>query len=210
MRENDGVSRNDLAGQAAVLDRWFQAFNDHDIDALCQIADPAVEVVPLKGSKTVPPGARFHGREGLRSLLTASFERFPRMRIRHTDPQPIGNEVSVQIEFMLDDGVEPPTVRSATCDYRIADGLIRRMRAFDRDRGPVNRPDRPRSTLLSPREREVLALLAGGQTVQEIAEELSLSPLTIRTHVRNAKDKLSAKTTAHAVAIALDEDALNR
>jgi DNA-binding CsgD family transcriptional regulator len=56
----------------------------------------------------------------------------------------------------------------------------------------------------------VLALLAGGQTVQEIAEELSLSPLTIRTHVRNAKDKLSAKTTAHAVAIALDEDALNR
>jgi DNA-binding CsgD family transcriptional regulator len=210
MRENDDVSRNDLAGQTAVLDRWFQAFNDHDIEALCRIADPAVEVVPLRGSQTAPAGARFHGHEGLRSLLNAGFERFPHLRVRHADPQPIGNDVSVQIEFMLDDGVEPPTVRSATCDYRITDGRIRRMRAFDRDRGPVNRPDRGRAAALSPREREVLALLASGQTVQEIANDLHLSPLTIRTHVRNAKDKLSAKTTAHAVAIALDEDALNR
>jgi DNA-binding CsgD family transcriptional regulator len=210
MRENDGVSRNDLAGHAAVLDRWFQAFNDHDVDALCEIADPAVEVVPLRDSETVPAGARFHGREGLRSVLTASFERFPRLRVRHAEPQPVGNDVSVQLEFMLDDGVEPPTIRSATCDYRIADGRIRRMRAFERDRGPVGRPDRGRSSLLSPREREVLALLASGHTVQEIAEQLGLSPLTIRTHVRNAKDKLSARTTAHAVAIALDEDALTR
>jgi DNA-binding CsgD family transcriptional regulator len=32
----------------------------------------------------------------------------------------------------------------------------------------------------------------------------------VRTHVRNAKDKLRARTTAHAVAIALDEDVLSR
>jgi DNA-binding NarL/FixJ family response regulator len=57
--------------------------------------------------------------------------------------------------------------------------------------------------VLSPREREVLDLLAKGLTGEEAATRLSLSPETIRTHVRNAMDKLEANTRVHAVAIAL-------
>ena len=57
--------------------------------------------------------------------------------------------------------------------------------------------------VLSPREREVLDLLAKGLTGEEAATQLSLSPETIRTHVRNAMDKLEAHTRVHAVAIAL-------
>jgi len=57
--------------------------------------------------------------------------------------------------------------------------------------------------VLSPREREVLDLLAKGLTGEEAATQLSLSPETIRTHVRNAMDKLEANTRVHAVAIAL-------
>ena len=57
--------------------------------------------------------------------------------------------------------------------------------------------------VLSPREREVLDLLAKGLTGEEAARRLSLSPETIRTHVRNAMDKLEAHTRVHAVAIAL-------
>ena len=57
--------------------------------------------------------------------------------------------------------------------------------------------------VLSPREREVLDLLAQGLTGEEVAMRLSLSPETIRTHVRNAMDKLEAHTRVHAVAIAL-------
>ena len=56
---------------------------------------------------------------------------------------------------------------------------------------------------LSPREREVLELLAKGLTGEEAATQLSLSPETIRTHVRNAMDKLEANTRVHAVALAL-------
>ncbi len=59
--------------------------------------------------------------------------------------------------------------------------------------------------VLSPREREVLDLLARGLTGEQAATELSLSPETIRTHVRNAMDKLEANTRVHAVAIALRE-----
>jgi PAS domain S-box-containing protein len=55
----------------------------------------------------------------------------------------------------------------------------------------------------TPREREVLALLAAGATDEQIAEMLELSPATVQTHVRNAKAKLGARTRAQAVAMAL-------
>jgi len=57
--------------------------------------------------------------------------------------------------------------------------------------------------VLSPREREVLDLLANGLTGEEAAVRLSLSPETIRTHIRNAMGKLGARTRVHAVAIAM-------
>jgi PAS domain S-box-containing protein len=56
---------------------------------------------------------------------------------------------------------------------------------------------------LSPREREVLAMLARGLTGEQIAERLILSPETIRTHIRNAREKLGANTRVEAVTTAL-------
>jgi len=53
------------------------------------------------------------------------------------------------------------------------------------------------------RERQILALLAGGATDGQIAHSLQLSPATVQTHVRNAKAKLGARTRAQAVALAL-------
>jgi DNA-binding NarL/FixJ family response regulator len=54
---------------------------------------------------------------------------------------------------------------------------------------------------LSPRELEVLELLADGLNGQMIAERLFLSPETVRTHVRNATGKLDAHTRVQAVAM---------
>jgi DNA-binding CsgD family transcriptional regulator len=203
------VSPEDLAGHAALLDRWFAAFNEHDVDALCALADEDVEIIPLENADTALPGTRYHGHEGLRALMTAGFERFPRMRLNHAEPKPNGTQVTVDLEFLLDDGVEPPTVRTAACSYRITAGRIRRIRAFEHSDAVDPNRRRSRAENLSPREREVLAMLAGGRTVTEVANDLYLSPFTVRTHVRNAKDKLQARTTAHAVAIALDEDVID-
>jgi DNA-binding NarL/FixJ family response regulator len=61
--------------------------------------------------------------------------------------------------------------------------------------------------VLSVREREVLDLLSRGLRGIEIADQLGLSPETIRTHVQNAMTKLEARTRAHAVAIVLRESA---
>jgi DNA-binding NarL/FixJ family response regulator len=58
---------------------------------------------------------------------------------------------------------------------------------------------------LTPREREILDLLARGHTGEEAAKVLFLSPETIRVHVRNAMRKLGAGTRVHAVVLALQQ-----
>ncbi|MET0512857.1 MAG: response regulator transcription factor [Thermoleophilaceae bacterium] len=62
--------------------------------------------------------------------------------------------------------------------------------------------------VLSPREREVMALLAEGLNGPEIADRLFISPATVRTHVENAMQKLEARTRVHAIAIALRQGLL--
>jgi DNA-binding NarL/FixJ family response regulator len=58
---------------------------------------------------------------------------------------------------------------------------------------------------LSRREREIMDLLAQGLTGEMVAERLFLSSETVKTHIRNAMNKLEASTRVHAVAIALRE-----
>ena len=56
---------------------------------------------------------------------------------------------------------------------------------------------------LSPRQREILDLLARGLTGAQAAKRLCLSTETVRSHVRNAMVKLEARTRVHAIALAL-------
>jgi DNA-binding NarL/FixJ family response regulator len=56
---------------------------------------------------------------------------------------------------------------------------------------------------LTPRESEVLAHVADGLSHDEIGRQLSISPETVRTHVRKACERLNARTRTHAVATAL-------
>ncbi|MDA8340700.1 MAG: response regulator transcription factor [Actinomycetota bacterium] len=59
---------------------------------------------------------------------------------------------------------------------------------------------RPR---LSDREAEVLGLLAAGMSTEGMAERLSLSPHTVRNHVRNILTKLGAHSKLEALSVAV-------
>ena len=72
------------------------------------------------------------------------------------------------------------------------DTLLRRVA------GPA--PDRPE---LSPREVEVLRLVAAGRSTREIAELLNRSVKTIETHKQSLKTKLDAETPAQLLRVAL-------
>ncbi|CAM5264152.1 response regulator [Streptomyces aurantiogriseus] len=55
---------------------------------------------------------------------------------------------------------------------------------------------------LTEREREVMALAAHGKSNAEIADQLVLSPLTVRSHIQRAMTKLHARDRAQLVVLA--------
>ena len=56
---------------------------------------------------------------------------------------------------------------------------------------------------MSPREKEVLQLVAQGDSNKDIANSLFLSENTIKTHLRNIMEKLHLQSRSHAAAYAV-------
>ena len=61
-------------------------------------------------------------------------------------------------------------------------------------------PRPPQRERLTPRQLEILRLIASGYTTAQIAAELFLSPETVRWHVKAILRKLNARTRAEAAA----------
>ena len=77
----------------------------------------------------------------------------------------------------------------------MSSGIARIVVQHFQDRfAPAAKTDR-----LSPREREVLDLLAKGHRYKEIAEQLGISFDTVRAHLRNIYDKLQVRSRTEAV-----------
>jgi DNA-binding CsgD family transcriptional regulator len=56
-----------------------------------------------------------------------------------------------------------------------------------------------RSLGLTPRECEILGLLAAGQSTKEIARQLAISPNTAKTHMANVYQKLEVQRRTQAI-----------
>ena len=69
--------------------------------------------------------------------------------------------------------------------------------------GEIRRRAEPAGPVLSPREREVLNLIAKGSSIPAIAAELFLAPSTVKTHVQRLYEKLGVSDRAAAVAEAM-------
>ncbi|KAB8191465.1 response regulator [Nonomuraea phyllanthi] len=88
-------------------------------------------------------------------------------------------------------------------DALIAPSITRRLIA--EFAGRVKRPEPgPELNALTEREREVMTLVAGGLSNDEIAARLVLSPATAKTHVSRIMTKLSVRDRAQLVVIAYE------
>jgi two-component system NarL family response regulator len=63
--------------------------------------------------------------------------------------------------------------------------------------------ERQRADRLSPREREILQLMADGSEPAQIVEQLGITPATLRTHVQNILTKLRVHSKTQAVLMAI-------
>lgn len=130
----------------------------------------------------------------------------------------LGRERRAPVLLMLD---EPPDgdlllkvaavgATGAVCRQCPPERLLRGIRAaaagaafFECAHRVTGEPAEEPPPLLSEREREIALELARGAQSEEIAEVLCISPHTARTHIRNIKRKLGARTLAQAIALAI-------
>jgi DNA-binding CsgD family transcriptional regulator len=96
-----------------------------------------------------------------------------------------------------------PDWRFRDSDRAVLDLLLPHLKQFRRHavarRRPLSRPSN-RVKRLSPREREILELVAQGLTNARVARMLWISPGTVRKHLENAYEKLDVHTRTGAVA----------
>lgn len=67
------------------------------------------------------------------------------------------------------------------------------------------RRESSRLTILTSREREVLALLASGATNAQLADQLTVAESTVKSHVKHILHKLGASNRAAAISFYLRE-----
>ena len=60
--------------------------------------------------------------------------------------------------------------------------------------------------MLTQREKEILVLITDGMTNEAMAEQLFISPQTVRNHIKNIYDKLQVHSRAQVVVKAIKEN----
>jgi PAS domain S-box-containing protein len=112
---------------------------------------------------------------------------------------------SGRYELLMPDGQRVQIIYSATANVEPQRHLaIMQLAAGESNDEAVAAQLSPPALRLTEREREVLALVAMGETGQTIGSALHISATTVETHVRNCLSKLAAKNRPHAIAIALE------
>ncbi len=97
----------------------------------------------------------------------------------------------------LADAIHGVVRGEAALSRTMAGYLVEDVRGADRRLEVAQGPQRDP---LTPRQLEILRLIAAGQTTAKIASELYLSPETVRWHVKAILRKLNARTRAEAAA----------
>ncbi|MEU4898394.1 response regulator transcription factor [Streptomyces sp. NPDC044780] len=211
-----------LADDQALLRSAFRVLVDSepDMEVVGEASDgaQAVEIARAEGADVVLMDIRMPGTDGLAAT-----------RMITEDPQLGGVRVVMLTTFEVDEyvvdslragasgflgkGAEPDELLAA---IRIAaageallspaatKGLIARFLAQGDRSDEGSGYDAARLDVLTVREREVLAQVAGGLSNDEIAARLEVSPLTVKTHVNRAMAKLGARDRAQLVVIAYE------
>lgn len=111
------------------------------------------------------------------------------------------------VRQMLDNGASGYLIKNAMADEVMAgiEAVAAGETFLCHEIDLLMRRPAEKNVWLSPRERELLLLISEGLTNTEIAEQIFLSPETIRGYRKNLLLKLGAKNTAVLVKMAIEQ-----
>jgi DNA-binding NarL/FixJ family response regulator len=198
------------AGFRVLLERG------HDIEVVGEVADgaEAIEAVRRLRPDVVLMDIRMPVLDGLEATRRiVADERLAGVRVVMLTTYELDEYVFEALRvgasgFLLKD-IDPADLRQAVRVAASGDALLSpsvTRRLIDEFVAKVarRRTDPQRLSLLTDREREVMALVGGGLSNDEIARRLFMSPATAKTHVSRAMAKLGARDRAQLVVLAYE------
>ncbi|AYJ49360.1 response regulator [Rhodococcus sp. P1Y] len=154
---------------------------------------------------------KMNGLDAARAILGASLD--PPVRILMLTTFDIDDYVYEALTigasgFMLKDAPADELIRGvrvvAAGEALLAPSVTRRLIADVTSRRGTPRTHPSKLTVLTPREREVLELIAKGLSNTEIASTLFVAEQTVKTHVGKVLGKLDLRDRAQAVVLAYE------
>lgn len=152
-----------------------------------------------------------NGLDAARAILSAGFD--PPVRVLMLTTFDIDDYVYEALGlgasgFLLKDAPAEELVRAvrvvAAGEALLAPTVTRRLIAEVTMRRSARRTPSPALGALTPREREILELIARGMSNTEIAEALFIAEQTVKTHVSKVFTKLDLRDRAQAVVLAYE------
>ncbi|MEU6704581.1 response regulator transcription factor [Streptomyces wuyuanensis] len=213
-----------LADDQALLRSAFKVLVDseHDMEVVGEAADgaEAVELARSARADVVLMDIRMPGTDGLAATRMISADpgladvRVVMLTTFEVDEYVV-QSLRAGASGFLGKGAEPEELLNAIRIAAAGDallspaatkGLIAKFLAQggSSEGGQDSGVHSERLAALTVREREVLVLVAGGHSNDEIADRLEVSPLTVKTHVNRAMAKLGARDRAQLVVIAYE------
>jgi DNA-binding NarL/FixJ family response regulator len=167
---------------------------EEGLDLVRDIGDFDVAIVDMNWRQDGGGEASISGQEAIRALHRSS----PMLGIVAHGERPERHIASTSLQA----GASSYVARTAsTAELRRA---VDAASAQERFVDPAVPPKGSRGKL-TRRQRQILQLLADGESTTVAARELDLSEETIKTHMKNALARLGAKNRSHAIAIAMRE-----
>jgi DNA-binding NarL/FixJ family response regulator len=194
--DHDGATR--AAATYVAVRLGYQVRSVENADLVLERLDeerPALAIVEVE-----LPGPT-SGLELLRELHTAYGDDLPVILVSGERKAPLDHVAGLMLG--ADDYISKPFDRGELL-ARVRRSLRRSGTAVTNGNGHgANGNGSGESDLrLSPREREILALLAEGRSQKQIAVALVISPKTVATHIQHLLSKLGVHSRAQAVALA--------
>ena len=199
----DSADDMEVVGEAADGARAVEAARAHRPDVvLMDIRMPGTDGLAATAAICADPELA-----GVRVLILTTFEidEYVAKAIRAGASGFLGKDVSAE---KLLEGIRTIAAGEALLSPGATRTLITRFLASPE---PASAPTAPTAlAVLTAREREMMMLAAEGRSNDEIADDLVVSPLTVRTHIHRAMMKLGARDRAQLVVIAYQSGLVSR